>query len=131
MTNGGKVHPDLMGSAGLGKDFEERGAVKFLNPLPTGDRGPPPPRPSGHPLSRAGMSSDGRINQAFILAEFSVDNGQIDFFYGPVLKLFGQVMKSLILFGDDHHAGGIFVQSMHNPRPYDAIDTREIFAIIE
>ena len=125
------MDPDLMGSAGRGKDLKERAAIEFLDLLPTGDCGPPSFGPSGHPFSLARVPSDGRIDQALLLAEPSIDNGQVDLFHGPIFKLSGQVMKGSIVLGDDHHTRGVFIQSMHNPRPQDSINPGEVFAMIE
>jgi hypothetical protein len=40
-------------------------------------------------------------------------------------------MECLIVFGDDHHAGSIFVQSVYDPWSQDAIDAGEIVTMIK
>jgi hypothetical protein len=125
------MHPDLMRSTGLGKNLKERAAIKFLNLLPTGDCHPSSSRPGGHPFPLAWMSSDGGINEAFFLTESSIRNGRIDFVHSPVFKLLGQMVKSLVLFGNNHDAGSILIQSVHNAWPQDAINPGEIFTMIK
>jgi hypothetical protein len=109
MAYGGEVDTDLMGSPRLRIDLKGSETIKLLNPLPSGDRHSSFFRPGGHSLPLTRMSSDRRIDQTFLLAKLTIRDGQVDFFNRSIPKLLGQLMISLIVFGNDHHAGGIFI----------------------
>jgi hypothetical protein len=114
MAQGREVDPNLMGPARLGKNLKKRETIKPLNHLPPGDRYPAFFGSGGHPFPLTRMSSDGRIDQTFLFTELTIGNGQINLFYGAVFKLIGQLMICLIVFGDDHDTGSIFIQTVDN-----------------
>ena len=77
------------------------------------------------------MSSDGRVDQTFLFAELTIGDGQICLLYGPILKLFGQFMVSLVIFSNDHYSRCILIQTVNDTRSDDTIDPSKILTIIE
>jgi hypothetical protein len=131
MADGGEMYPDLMSSTGLREDLKKSTAIKFLNLPPTSDCTPTPFSPGGHPFPLTGVPPNGRINQAFVLVELSIDNSQIDLINGSVFKLFCQMVESFVIFGDNHHPRRILVQPMDNAGSQDTVNPGEVFAMIK
>ena len=77
------------------------------------------------------MPSDGRIDQTFLFAKLTIGDGQICLLYSPILKLLGQFMVSLVIFGNDHDSRCILIQTVNDTRSDDTIDPSKILTIIE
>lgn len=131
MARRGEMDPDLVGPTCLGEDLEEGETIKPFDHLPSGDGHPSLFGASGHSFSFTRMSSNRRIDQAFILAELTIGDGQIDLFHCAVFELLGQLMIGLIIFGNDHHARRILIQTMDDPRPQGSINPAKVFTMME
>ena len=131
MTHGRKVNPNLMGPACLGRDFEQRQPIKPLCNLPLGEGGPALSCPGRHPLSLGRMPSNGKVNRSFILVERPLSNGKVGLVNGPILELPDELLIGLIVFRNHHHSGGLFVQTVDDPRPEHPIDSAKIPAVMD
>jgi hypothetical protein len=88
MAYGREVNTDLMGASCPWIYLKECKTIKVLDPFPPGDRLSSSSGTGGHPLSFGRMSSDLRIDQSFLLAELSIDDGQVDLVYRAIFELF-------------------------------------------
>ena len=127
----GEVDPDLMRPACLREYLEKSKTIQALKSFPSCDRYSPFSCPSGHPFPPTRVSPNGRVNETFILDELSIDKSEIDFIDGAGFKLFSQLMKSFVIFGNDHDSRSILIQPMDNSRPQDTVDPSEVFTMIK
>jgi hypothetical protein len=127
----GEVNPDLVGSTGLGINFEKGEGAESLKDLPSGYRSFPFSGSGRHPFPLDRMPSDGSIDQTFILLKNSMSNGKIDLLHEAILELSGQLVKSLIILGDDHHAGSLPVETVDDARSQHTVNSSEVFAMME
>ena len=125
------MDPDLMGPACLGKDFEEGKPLEPFNNPPSCDGRSSLFGSGGHPFPLRGMSSDLSVNDPFILRKPSLGHSHIDLFYRPVLELLRELLVRLVVFGHDHDAGGVLVQSVDDSGSEHAIDPGEIPAMVD
>jgi len=77
------------------------------------------------------MATDGQSNHPLLCAKFTVNQGQIFFFNGAVLKLPGQNFMGSCIFCNHHGPRGVFIESVNNSRPNLAADTFQIRTMIE
>jgi len=68
----------------------------------------------GHAFTLTRVPPDRRINASSGRRQMSLNQGQVGFFDLSGLELLLQIAVRLVVFGDHHQAGGLFVQSVSN-----------------
>ena len=116
VTDGSKMHPDLMGAAGENADFQQGVALEMLDDavlafrLAAGFS-------DGHLFAVQRVAADRSLDDAVRWFDAALDQHQVDFGHFALLELFGQGGLYLPRPGDDHQAGGVFIEAMDDARP--------------
>ena len=87
-------------------------------------------RPGGVFLTNTWMPTQRNVDHIRIQLQCPLHNRHITFFDMPMLELMCQTPMRRIRLRHDHHACGIAIQSMHNPRTEITIHTRKRTAVI-
>ena len=78
-----------------------------------------------------GVASDGFFDDAVILFDEALDEGEIDLFDVAVSELMGERVVGLVGFGDDEDAAGEAVEAMDDARAERSLDLRELREVME
>lgn len=128
MLHSGEVHTDLMRSAGVGLDLEQRYRAKFGELVPFGAGLAAPDTCNSAPLagcisecfharSVPRITADWQVDSAGVTFKFALGERKVSFFYGAGAKRFRQSGVGIVVFCDDDQAGGLFVETVHDSRP--------------
>src|SRR5262249_36056833 len=124
----GEMHPDLMGASrlkGTGDETRDRlpvGPMKTFQHLPVSD-GPTSTLPYRLLFPGMGMAPDRGLDRALRAVRYPPDQGKVSAFersFGLLRELLRERSVRLVGLGDDHEAGRVLVETVHNARPLDA-----------
>lgn len=121
-----QVNADLVGTARMEGEFDERGEVEpFEDPI-IGLGGPAGAIGDGHAFPMRGVAGDGGVNHAFIGRHTAAGNGAIDLVDFAGTELDRQRRVGEIVLGSDDATAGIAVKAMDNARARDTADAAEL-----
>src|SRR5918993_2161791 len=81
-----------------------------------------PGRARGKLFALLGITSDRQLDEPMTLLGNRPDQRFVDASDGMLLELATKMSVCLIGLGNDHHAGGILIQSMNETRPFLSAD---------
>lgn len=85
----------------------------------------------GHALSMDGVSADHVLEAPTFFFGQAVDGGEVDFTKAALGEGFGQAAVGDVIFGDDHAAGGVFIEAVDDARAHLSADAAEVVAVME
>jgi len=114
MVHGIKVHPDLVGTAGMELHTDKAGTGKSPAYLPGCMGGFSGFMDDSHALAVLRVPADRKRYVSCIRKRCACHQRQIRLFHPVVLKLFLQKIKAVRCSGHKHKSAGVFVQAMDN-----------------
>jgi hypothetical protein len=117
-----QMHADLMRAAGLQGAFEIGVLREALTHMEMRDGAAAVELGDGHALAVAGITADGRINDAVVMVNDAVGNSQIFPMAGLVDQLGGNGLMGLVVLAGDDAAGRVLVDAVDDARPDPAVD---------
>lgn len=125
VANVGEVNANLMRPAGTQRDPQQGVTGRQLQAAEFGDR-----RASvgddRHPLPVLGIPADRRFDSCLGIWQLADRNRPVLATHASSLKLVCQIAMTLVVARDHHHAGGIPVESVDDPRSLHATDGRPL-----
>jgi len=115
----GEVDADLVRPAGHRSDMEERpplGTVGVGRDARKSGRRLAAARPDDHPPPVHGIAADRRLDDDGLLAGVTPDQGEVFLLEPPALELPREGELGDVVLRDDHHATGVLVEPVHDPR---------------
>jgi hypothetical protein len=123
------VDADLMRTASAGAELKQSKELKTLSHAILGDSLAPHPRVCGHLLPIYNMSADCGLDYPLCIPKIPMHDGQIQLFHLSFRKLTRQATVRRIILGHHDGPGGVLVQPMYDPGPFDAPDAGEMGTI--
>ncbi len=122
-----QVHTNLVGPARFGGEFEQRKSLEVFEDLVESDGFFAGVWSYRIFFPCFGMDAERGIDAVTGEVGGAVDDCEVGFFDFSVLELFGDFPLGGIVFGDDHNAGRIFIESMNDAWPGFAEPGGEFF----
>jgi len=116
MFDGAQMDSDLMGSARLDRELEQREARKTLDDLIHRVRFTRTGGSRGHAQAVDAIAPDGTLDFSARLVHSTVCQSQISFGDRTRLKLARKSRVAEVVLGNHEQSGGVFVQAMHDSR---------------
>lgn len=110
MAGVGQVDPDLMRPAGLECQLDAVPNQVPLDDVPLGARGTAFTCAGRHPLTILLRAPDRGIEDTLRVTQVTPDKRPIPFGDGAGRELIGQVMMSVVVFGDEQATGGVLIE---------------------
>src|SRR5947199_6758020 len=121
MSDGRKMHPNLVCAASLNPDLKQRKfavtAVDLLQNFPVGNGFASLAAARGHALAAHTVAADRSRNCVLRVKHPSVHQREVDFFCFPPGKLLGQFTMRFIGFGHYDQPAGFFIEPVHDTGP--------------
>src|SRR5229473_4861905 len=113
MTQGGEVHTNLVGAAGVKLNFRQRGGIDAGERAPVGAGFAGVAKykaaPGGHACAALGVAGDGEVDSAVILLQKALHESDVGFLDLALAEGFAELGVSGVVFGDEKDAGSVFV----------------------
>ena len=126
MTEVRGMDTNLMGSPRLNPEFDEGNRALLAKDRPVRDRALAVRNIDRHPLRIPRLASDRRLKAPRLRLRRPVKHRQVSLFHLTVrLKGLAQLQVGALGLGEDHHAAGIRIKTMNDPRTLPAADGRQ------
>ena len=126
-----QVYPDLMRSARLNRELEQREAAKgfyhFVQSMRLASMG----GSRGHPQAVNAIASDGALDFSGRLLNAAVYQRQIPFGDRTRLKLAREICVAEVVPGDDEQSRSLLIQAVHDSRMIRAAGLRQTLEVVQ
>lgn len=85
----------------------------------------------GHALSIDGVSADHVLEAPALFFRKAIDGSEVDFAQAALGEGLGEAAVSNVIFGDDHAAGGVFIEAMDDAWAHLSADAAEVVTVVE